>query len=73
MDLCGNYFPTLPELPSTLRTLRLSVTGGEDIESLLYRLDQLTQLQNIHLELIAPGKDFVSFFANIIEDKLRRR
>jgi len=60
VDLCGNYFQTLPELPITVRTLRLSVTGGENIESLLDRLDQLTQLRNIHLELIAPGGDFTS-------------
>lgn len=61
VDLCGNYFQTLPELPNTVRTLRLSVTGGENIESLLDRLDQLTQLRNIHMELIAPDRDFVSF------------
>uniref|UniRef100_A0AC34QST3 Uncharacterized protein n=1 Tax=Panagrolaimus sp. JU765 TaxID=591449 RepID=A0AC34QST3_9BILA len=60
VDLCGNYFQTLPELPITVKTLRLSVTGGEDIKSLLNRLDQLTQLRNIHLELIAPGRDFRS-------------
>lgn len=62
VDLCGNYFQILPELPITVKTLRLSVTGGEDIKSLLNRLDQLTQLRNIHLELIAPGRDFVSFY-----------
>uniref|UniRef100_A0A7E4UYY7 F-box domain-containing protein n=1 Tax=Panagrellus redivivus TaxID=6233 RepID=A0A7E4UYY7_PANRE len=60
VDLCGNYFTILPELPPTVRTIRLSATGGEDMPDLIAKLAELPALVNIHLELIAPGKDWRS-------------
>uniref|UniRef100_A0A914P8Y2 RNI-like protein n=1 Tax=Panagrolaimus davidi TaxID=227884 RepID=A0A914P8Y2_9BILA len=58
VDLCGNYFQTLPDLPASVRTIRLSVSGSEDVVDLIARLIELPLLKNIHLELIAPGQDW---------------
>ncbi|VDN04633.1 unnamed protein product [Thelazia callipaeda] len=51
VDLYGNYFFTLPVLPPTVSRIRLSLSGSEDVDSLINRLDTLPQLRSIHLQL----------------------
>ncbi|CAK5082586.1 unnamed protein product [Meloidogyne enterolobii] len=51
IDLYGNYFWQPPTLPLTLCSLRLSVTGQENVHQLLTSLQQQTKLVNIHLQL----------------------
>ena len=60
----GNYFWQPPTLPLTLCSLRLSVTGQENVHQLLTSLQQQTKLVNIHLQLQCFEEDAVKI--NII-------
>ncbi|CAB3411176.1 unnamed protein product [Caenorhabditis bovis] len=49
LDLYGNYFSMLPQLPPTVRSIRLSVSGEEDAEQLVTSLLDQPSLDSINL------------------------
>ncbi|CAD5216604.1 unnamed protein product [Bursaphelenchus xylophilus] len=57
IDLYGNYFVHLPKLPQNIRTIRLSVTGCEDVEELVRRLETQKELCDLHLQLECLDED----------------
>nr|CAD2131031.1 unnamed protein product [Meloidogyne enterolobii] len=81
IDLYGNYFWQPPTLPLTLCSLRLSVTGQENVHQLLTSLQQQTKLVNIHLQLqcfeedahsIENANTFLYKFLRIMGTKITR-
>ncbi|VDN52637.1 unnamed protein product [Dracunculus medinensis] len=60
IDLYGNYFFTLPMLPSSVNKIRLSVCGDEDVYDLIHRLESLPELSEIHLQLSCRDPSNVS-------------
>ncbi|CAD5212341.1 unnamed protein product [Bursaphelenchus okinawaensis] len=57
IDLYGNYFVHLPKLPPTIKTIRLSVTGCEDVEELVRKLESHEELCDLHLQLECLDED----------------
>ncbi|KAI1704549.1 F-box/LRR-repeat protein 4 [Ditylenchus destructor] len=57
VDLYGNYFTTLPMLPPTIRSIRLSVTGQENVLDMVSRLTAQRHLITIHLQLVCLEED----------------
>ncbi|CAI2337252.1 unnamed protein product [Caenorhabditis sp. 36 PRJEB53466] len=49
LDLYGNYFSLFPELPLTVQSIRLSVSGDEDSQQLLSTLMDQPHLSSINL------------------------
>lgn len=60
VDLYGNYFWHPPQLPLTVCSLRLSVSGREDVQELLLSLQQQPHLVSIHLQLQCIEEDAYS-------------
>lgn len=60
IDLYGNHFFLLPQLPATVTRLRLSVYGDENVEHLISRLHLLPQLNSIHLQLSCKDESWRS-------------
>ncbi|VDK41863.1 unnamed protein product [Anisakis simplex] len=60
IDLYGNHFFLLPQLPATVTRLRLSVYGDENVEHLISRLHLLPQLNSIHLQLSCKDESWIS-------------
>uniref|UniRef100_A0A1I7WWD0 F-box/LRR-repeat protein n=1 Tax=Heterorhabditis bacteriophora TaxID=37862 RepID=A0A1I7WWD0_HETBA len=52
VDLYGNYFITLPLLPPTVHSIRLSVNGNEDPLELVRSLQLQPYLKSINLQLM---------------------
>ncbi|KAL3076267.1 hypothetical protein niasHS_013538 [Heterodera schachtii] len=57
VDLYGNFFCQLPRLPLTIYSIRLSVTGQENVQTLLDSLREQPHLANIHLQLHCLEED----------------
>uniref|UniRef100_A0A1I8BSH5 F-box domain-containing protein n=1 Tax=Meloidogyne hapla TaxID=6305 RepID=A0A1I8BSH5_MELHA len=81
IDLYGNYFWQPPTLPLTLCSLRLSVTGQENVQELITSLQQQTKLVSIHLQLqcfeedahsIEKANTFLYKFLRIMGAKVTR-
>uniref|UniRef100_A0A9J2PC23 F-box domain-containing protein n=1 Tax=Ascaris lumbricoides TaxID=6252 RepID=A0A9J2PC23_ASCLU len=60
VDLYGNHFFTLPQLPPTVTRLRLSVCGDENVDDLVSRLQMLPQLNSVHLQLSCKDESWRS-------------
>ncbi|VDD94336.1 unnamed protein product [Enterobius vermicularis] len=58
IDLYGNYFFTLPMLPPTVKRIRLSVCGDENVHDLISRLRTLPQLTSIYLQLTCKDQSY---------------
>lgn len=57
LDLHGNYFFTLPRIPSTVTSIRLSCCGDEDVNDLVRRLRSQRHLTSICLQLSCTESD----------------
>uniref|UniRef100_A0A914X9B8 F-box/LRR-repeat protein 15-like leucin rich repeat domain-containing protein n=1 Tax=Plectus sambesii TaxID=2011161 RepID=A0A914X9B8_9BILA len=57
LDLYGNYFFTLPRIPSTVTSIRLSCCGDEDVNDLIRRLRSQRFLTSIRLQLSCTESD----------------
>uniref|UniRef100_A0A0N5AJB2 F-box/LRR-repeat protein 7 n=1 Tax=Syphacia muris TaxID=451379 RepID=A0A0N5AJB2_9BILA len=58
VDLYGNYFLTLPMLPPTVKRIRLSVCGDENVNDLISKLRSLPQLNSIRLQLTCRDQSY---------------
>ena len=60
LDLYGNYFSLMPQLPPTVQSIRLSVSGDEDSQQLLTTLMSQPFLSSINLIVSVREANIVS-------------
>ncbi|KAE9416865.1 hypothetical protein Angca_006572 [Angiostrongylus cantonensis] len=70
IDLYGNYFVILPELPPTVHSLRLSVNGDENPFELIRSLEAQPYLKSINLQLTIRDASIVAT-PRLFDDSLR--
>uniref|UniRef100_A0A0N4ZB78 F-box domain-containing protein n=1 Tax=Parastrongyloides trichosuri TaxID=131310 RepID=A0A0N4ZB78_PARTI len=81
VDLYGNYFCTLPNLPLSLTKIGLSVSGEENGTNLVSRLLNLPYLSDIHLQLnceemtnaaVEQSNEFLRIFIGALGKKITK-
>lgn len=60
LDLYGNYFSLMPQLPPTVQSIRLSVSGEEEPEQLVTTLVDQPFLSSINLIVSVREANIVS-------------